>query len=71
MQDGSFLCLTFFTISSIWSKKRATSPVLPTTLNFAVGRGKLRIYTLQTLFDLFLKFAPPEGYKECAVVCFV
>ena len=61
--------------------KRATGPVLisdkeekhvilPTILNFDVRRGKLRIYTFQNPSDVFWKFAPPEVYKECAVVCF-
>ena len=45
-------------------EKHAT---LPTTLN---SRGKLWIYTLQNPSEVFWKCAPPEGYKEFAVVCF-
>ena len=44
--------------------------ILPTTLNFAVRRGTLRIYTLQNPPEVFWKFAPPGGYKECAAICF-
>ena len=44
--------------------------ILATTLNFAVRRGILGIYTLPNPPDVFLKFAPPEAYNECAVVCF-
>ena len=42
----------------------------PTTLNFAVRSGKPKVYTLQNHFEVFRKFAPPGGYKECAKVCF-
>ena len=60
---------------------RATGPVLtsdkvekhiilPTTLNFAVRRGKIGIYTLNNRSEVFCKFSPPEGYKEYAVVSF-
>ena len=33
--------------------------------------GKLRIYTLDYPPEVFLKLPTPEGYKKCAVVCFV
>ena len=61
---------------------RATAPVLklgkeennficPSSLNFALRRDKLGIYTLQNSLELFRKLTPPEGYKECVRVCFV
>ena len=52
------------------SDKEEKHIILPTTLIFAVRRGKLRIYTLKNRPELFWKFAPSGGYNECAVVCF-
>ena len=53
------------------SDKEEKHAILPTTLNFAVRRGKLRIYTLPNPPEVFWKFASPDGgYKEWAVVCF-
>ena len=62
--------------------QRATGPVLtsvkeekdvicPSTLNFAMRKGKLRIYIVQNLPDISWKLAPFWGYKECGVVSFV
>ena len=64
-------------MSSGQSFAKATGPVLtsekeekyvtiPTTFHFAVRRGKLRMYTIQNSPE----FAPPAGYKECAVIGF-
>ena len=52
------------------SDKEEKHLILPATLNFAVKRGKLRIYTLQNPPEVSWKFSPSGGYKECAVVCF-
>ena len=40
------------------------------TFNFVVRRGKLRSFTLQNPPEVFWKFTPSGGYKECAVACF-
>ena len=52
-----------------WDKEEQRI-ILPTTLNFAVRRGKLRIYTLQHPNEVFWKFASLGGYKEGAAVSF-
>ena len=52
------------------SDKEEKQGILSTTLNFAVRRGKLSTYTLQKPPEVFWKFAPSGGYKECTVVCF-
>ena len=52
------------------SDKEEKHVILPITLNFAVRRGKLKIYTLQNPSEVFWKFSPSKGYKEFAVVCF-
>ena len=52
------------------SDKEEKHIILPTTLNFVVRKGKLKSYTLQNPPEVFWKFAPSGGYKECAVVCF-
>ena len=44
--------------------------ILPTTLKSAVRKGKLRISAHQNPSEVFRKFAPPGGYKECAAICF-
>ena len=56
--------------SVLTSDKEEKHAILPTTLNFAVRRGKLRISTLLTPSEVFCKFSPPEGYKKYAVVSF-
>ena len=52
------------------SDKEEKYVILPTTLNFAVKMGKLRIYTLKNPSEVSWKFAPPEGYTEYALVWF-
>ena len=49
------------------SVKEGKHVIVPTTLNFVVRRGKLRIYTVLNPPEIFWKFAPSGGYKECAV----
>ena len=71
--------------SGLWQDfcelSRATRPVLtsnkeqkdvtsPRTLNLTVRRGKLGIYTLQNMLEVFWKLAPLGVNKEGAVVCF-
>ena len=52
------------------SAKEGKHVILPTSLNFALRMGKLRIYTLQNTPEVLLKLTPSGGYKKCAVVCF-
>ena len=67
---SKMLCFARATGPFLTSVKEENHVILPTTLNFAVRRGKLWIYTIQNPSEVFWKFSPPEGYKECAVVCF-
>ena len=53
---------------SLTSVKEGNFVFLPPTLNSSVRRGKLGIYTFQKTPEVFCKFAPPGGYKECGVV---
>ena len=43
----------------------------PRTLNCAMRVGKPGMYSVQNPPEILLKLAPPGGYKECAVVCFI
>ena len=53
------------------SVKEEQNIISPSTPNFSVRKGKLRIYTLRNPAEVFWKLAPYGGYKEYAAVRFV